>query len=455
MATPSIGFVPFSFPRDPVEVNQFDEHLILGQILQPLVETDTNGSIIPGISKSWKCSESGLEWTFDIDPTVKFSTGKHLNSDDVIYTLNRHLHSGSQSASFLSDVTSIKKINETRVKITLKEANSAILKVLSRDQLGIVPNGWRFEATSIEPIIGTGAYKLVQDKNKVWFLEQNKYSKIKGGVFKWEIVKFNDFKNSLPAKTPDLFGSITNTLLDRLNEENRISEHKIEQRFSYSQTSFWFHPKSRFASDKMRDDRGQVVKILNSLIKKYAESRNLKLATGPIPVGVPGHSDVRENYEEIPKNSKSYKIKLAYLSPIFDSFLLFAAKSKDEINLEIEAKAFTPSNLNEIKNFQPDIVTGSWAGGFYDPMGFLPLTKMILDENFETLLGEKVYTYKAAKAELDNLKRSKLFSEINSFLIKNFEMVPGWRQSNFLVFNSRLKMIEKDDRYTPRLINFK
>lgn len=37
-----IGFVPVTFPGDPIDVNFVEEHTILGQILEPLFEPNAH-----------------------------------------------------------------------------------------------------------------------------------------------------------------------------------------------------------------------------------------------------------------------------------------------------------------------------------------------------------------------------------------------------------------------------
>lgn len=452
MSVPTVGYVPHTFPRDPVDVNQFDEHIILGQVLQPLVETDSSGRVVPGVADSWVKSENGLEWKFHISKSAKFSNGKGVTSSDVVFTLRKHHNTKSQSSSFLTDIVSIEESGPEHIILRLREPSPGIIKVLSRDQLGILPSGWVFDSASSEPFIGTGPYRLKKNKDG-WFLEKNSQSPATASVGKWRVLFYTDSKNSLPMETPDLFPSITNTLLSVLKREGRIKDYSIDERFSFSQTSFWVHPKSDFFKNKR--DRAVLAQRLEGVILEFISEFSLKEATGAIPVGVPGHLNKRKKLEIATSHKPIRKVKIAYLTPIFDPFADFLIKRQKKYNLEVELKSFTPSTLAQIKEYKPDIVTGSWAGGFYDPMGFLPLTKMILSEPFESIIGDKIFVFTNAKNEMDSNQRSRLFREVNAYLIDESLMIPGWKQPNYSVYSVNISKKGSEDRYSPRLENFK
>ncbi|MBC7398041.1 MAG: hypothetical protein H7333_11410 [Bdellovibrionales bacterium] len=159
-----VGFVPLTFPRDPIFVNLFDEHTVLGKIFEPLLEADKNGVLIPGIASDWITSENGKTITFSLMKDRHFSNGSLVTIDDVVYSIKRHLESSkSQSRDFLKDVLDVSETPFKKVAIQLSKPNPAVLKALTRDHLGILPNGWIFDAASDEPLIGCGPYPVVRD----------------------------------------------------------------------------------------------------------------------------------------------------------------------------------------------------------------------------------------------------------------------------------------------------
>jgi peptide/nickel transport system substrate-binding protein len=46
-------------------------------------------SVQPGLAESWEGSEDGKTWTYKLRPNMKWSDGKPLTSEDIVYTVNR------------------------------------------------------------------------------------------------------------------------------------------------------------------------------------------------------------------------------------------------------------------------------------------------------------------------------------------------------------------------------
>jgi peptide/nickel transport system substrate-binding protein len=44
---------------------------------------------VPGLAKSWHCSDDKLSWTFQIDPGRQFSSGNEVTAEDVVFSLQR------------------------------------------------------------------------------------------------------------------------------------------------------------------------------------------------------------------------------------------------------------------------------------------------------------------------------------------------------------------------------
>lgn len=143
---PKLGYVPQSFPRDIIKINQFAEHVLLAQILEPLVDADRFGNMTRGIAERWSVSQDGKTIVFFIEKGQLFSNGNPIRAKDVKYSINRHIAENTQSSNFLKSIKEVKETAPYEVTMILSEANVAILKALSRDHLGIVPDGWTFDS---------------------------------------------------------------------------------------------------------------------------------------------------------------------------------------------------------------------------------------------------------------------------------------------------------------------
>ncbi len=123
------------------------------QIYDRLLDFDADsGRIIPSLASSWKVSEDGLTYTFQLRRNVQFhqtdyfTPTRNFNADDVIFSLNRwrlpdhpfHQVSGGrypyfESLGLAENIKQVKRINGYRVEITLAQRDSSFLANLATD----------------------------------------------------------------------------------------------------------------------------------------------------------------------------------------------------------------------------------------------------------------------------------------------------------------------------------
>ncbi len=455
MSPKKYGYVPLTFPRDPAEVNQFAEHIVLGQILEPMVDTDKLGNVTPGLAESWVFENKGLTIKFKIRTDRVFSNGRKLESKDIKYTIERILEKKSQSSNFLASVSSIEAPQADALIIHLKEANVSILKALSRDQLGVVPSGWSFEKTSAEPLVGSGPYRLLK-KGANWNLEVNeKYPNASAILVKtWELVFFADQDLNVPSVgLPDYAPGISLSTKTGMQKIGGIEKMKTVSQISYAQTSAWWHPHGiHFPSAKMKH---RAMALIEELMDKGCKKLELERATGVIPKGVAGHlASTKAPKTEHSKHGKIEILRFAFVGATFDDFL----KNSDlqgvakEHGFQIEILKVPPTELSKIAEKKPDVVFAGWAGGFNDPEGFIALLPTFLVKDFSAYIGPvlaEIYT--SARQEQNWTIRSGLFQKINEQLRTTQLMVPGWRIPFFIVAKPNMISEEATFRYTPRL----
>jgi len=459
-ATPKkYGYVPLSFPRDPSEVNQFAEHIVLGQILEPMVDTDKFGNVTPGLAESWVFEDKGLTVKFKIRTDRVFSSGKKLESKDIKYTIDRIIEKKSQSSNFLASIASVEAPAPDALVIRLKEPNVSILKALSRDQLGVVPSGWSFDKNSSEPIVGSGPYRLLK-KEKNWNLEVNpKYPAAAAiSIKEWQLVFFADQNSAVPLTVmPDYASGITLSTKAGMQKANGFQNLKVADQISFAQTSAWWHPHGvHFASTEMK---GRAMGLVEEILAEGCKKLELERATGVIPKGVAGHIAVTQSPKLAHKKyEKLETLRLAFIAATFDELLKkvdIQVLAKDH-GFKVEVIKILPSEMDQIAGKKPDVIFAGWAGGFNDPEGFIALLPTFLVKDFGTYIGPGISEiYKRARQEQNWTARSDLFQEINSQLRKTQLMVPGWRIPFFVVGKPNMISEEETFRYTPRLHTLK
>jgi len=160
--------------------NQFSEQFKrFSFIYNGLLDYDKQGHLVSSLATSWKFSPDQKELSLKLRPGVKFHNGKELKAEDVKYSLDR-VRDKKTASPLMRDFSSIKDVqvvDDTTVRIVLKEAYSPFLSKLTLYYCSIIPAGT--EATGGTPPPGTGPFQFVEHK-------MNDYMKLKKFPQYWE-----------------------------------------------------------------------------------------------------------------------------------------------------------------------------------------------------------------------------------------------------------------------------
>ena len=122
-----------------------------------LVEVADDGSATPELFEKWEVKPGAADWTFTIRKGITFTSGKTLDADDVIYSINLHRgETKSPAKALLADITEITKISANQIQIVMKKGNIDLPYNLSDYHIIVVPNGY----TDFSKPDGTGAFTL-------------------------------------------------------------------------------------------------------------------------------------------------------------------------------------------------------------------------------------------------------------------------------------------------------
>lgn len=125
-----------------------------------LTEVDMNGKLVGSVAESWEASADGLTWTFKLRQGITFHSGKTLDADDVIASINYHRGADSKSAAkpVVEGITDIKADGKNVVKFMLKDRDADFAFKLSDYHLAIlVGKDGKIDNKSSD---GVGAYKM-------------------------------------------------------------------------------------------------------------------------------------------------------------------------------------------------------------------------------------------------------------------------------------------------------
>jgi MarR-like DNA-binding transcriptional regulator SgrR of sgrS sRNA len=453
----SIGFYAPAFPRDPINVNVYLEHVLLGQSIEPLFTLGDDGLITGAVAEKWDFNKDRTEIIIHIRKGLLFSNGQPLTSADIKFSLERHRQNQvSQSYNYLKVIKQIEIIDKMTIKVVLHHQYIPILLTLSRDHLGILPNNWKFDSQSKEPYMGTGPYKIIKE-NDIWQLVENPYyrNQLDIKIKKWQVDIIDTIKNIFPKKPSDLL--ILTSKPTRLNllkrYENFEQSHQEIKSFSFMQSSFWWI-NEKYSSHSLAE-RKQIKAAIDILSELMTQSMGGDLSTGIIPVGITGAIAERSKRDSLVKQKNSIHLIIPdWLVEPMSTQIKNCTEFKEN-NVNFELSSYTPQEISKVKESKADIVLISYAGGFFDPEGYLVVLPSMIGRSTKELFGDKSEAIRIkATAEVDGHIRANLYREFSYTAQEELRYFPGWAPT-FSEFRSS-KIVKKSTafKYSYKLIDY-
>lgn len=166
---------------DPAKASLSTDYVRCCALYNRLTFLDKGGTPQMELAESVESADAKV-WTVKLRSGVTFHDGKTLTSNDVVYSLKRHLDPdvGSKVNSIAKQITDVKAVNPLTVEITLANPNADLPTILSMHHFMIVQDG----TTDFSKGIGTGAFKLetfepgvksIAVKNPNYFKSQGPY----------------------------------------------------------------------------------------------------------------------------------------------------------------------------------------------------------------------------------------------------------------------------------------
>ncbi len=183
-------------PISPISLPDSGWGTVINQVFEGLFQITRSGQLEPAIVKEWTVDQSFREFDFQLKSNIFFHNGKQLTSSDVVYSLNHFRKNPPQmSTSFVfSEMLSVEKTSEDRVKIRMKNSAPDFLYFLATPTVKIFPEGVfeKYKDTPSAQWIGTGAFVLKSLTDDMITLER--FSGYRESV-KLKRILFRRFKN--------------------------------------------------------------------------------------------------------------------------------------------------------------------------------------------------------------------------------------------------------------------
>ncbi|MBB6098588.1 peptide/nickel transport system substrate-binding protein [Deinobacterium chartae] len=280
---------------NPWSPNSFVESNLLNELLFPgLTRWDKNLRPSPDLATSWKASNDGMKWTFNLRRGVKWHDGKPFTAQDVAFTfndivLNKEL-GANQSSEWRNSVEKVNVVNPYTVEFVLKKPWASLPTylgyysgILPKHKFEGVKDPWKFVEFNKQNPVGTGPFKVVRVSSGASVrLERN--DAYWGGKPKLKEIEFKIIPDSnaqlaqLLSGDVDLISVANPETLDRLKSNPNLVVDLQTQNLYYWISLNQEDP--RFRDVKVRQallyalDRPAMIK---SVLRGYAQP-----ATGPI-----------------------------------------------------------------------------------------------------------------------------------------------------------------------------
>lgn len=132
---------------------------LLYNVYETLVKVDQSGEIKPSLATSWKVSDDGRTYTFDLVDNAKFTSGEAFTAQDAVFSINRVKSDWTVSLKAAMDVVAeAKAVSDTQLRVTLsRPSNNWLYKMTTR--IGAMMDEKGVSDLASTPI-GTGPYTL-------------------------------------------------------------------------------------------------------------------------------------------------------------------------------------------------------------------------------------------------------------------------------------------------------
>ena len=159
------GTIVYAHQQEPACVfgGWIEQAYLSYQVLDSLTSLDKNHKVVPWLATSWKPSEDGLTWTFDLKKGVKFTDGTPVTAAAVAYNFDYWVKGGNSTASVWLNgyYKSATAVDDTTLQVNLLKPYPNLAVNLTQGYFGIQSQHaleTRSKDQNCESPIGSGAF---------------------------------------------------------------------------------------------------------------------------------------------------------------------------------------------------------------------------------------------------------------------------------------------------------
>ena len=188
-------------PRRAVSANGMR---IVDLLFDSLVRVDQEAQPAPNLALKWELK--GLTWIFTLKPDLKFSNGRAVSKEDILFSFEEFKHNSLFQQAF-KNLKSVEVLQKTPsqfiVKVSLKEFQAPFL-ASDLPVLKILPKAESFRTDFSKKPIGTGSFKVIENSFRRLLLQRGEG----GPADRAQKISFEIIRDGLTRTQKMLSGSI-------------------------------------------------------------------------------------------------------------------------------------------------------------------------------------------------------------------------------------------------------
>lgn len=410
-----------------------DQAIIWGtnQIFNGLVQPDTLARIRPCIAHRWEISASGLIYTFYLrndvffhdDPSFPRSKGRKVVAADFVYSLGRLTDPlvASPGAWVMNAIdpdtttTAIQAVDDTTLRIRLREPFPPLLSLLSMQYCSVVPHEAveYYGASFRNHPVGTGPFrfkfwqegvKLVLEKNPHYFetLDGTGLPYLDAVAISFIPDKQTVFLNFLQGKF-DFMSGIDAAYKDELLTAGGALQSKYKNRITLITQPYLNTEYLGFVVDSSKNEQRALLyrnirQAINlafdrkKMIRYLRNNRGTPGIQGIIPKGLPAYDSLRIYYDHDPHKASALLAEAGYpggrglppvtlvSTPDYLDICRYIQHQVAELGINLNIEVSTPAAMKEMKaEAKLGFFRASWIADYPDAENYL---SMFLSRNF-------------------------------------------------------------------------
>lgn len=283
----------------PTQAVTQQDKTISSLLFRGLFKYDIYGTLIPDLAETWAVSEDGMVYTVKLKAGQKWTNGKIISSDDVIYT-----------AFKTTDLQYVAtdKVDDLTVRFVLPNRYSPFLNLLT---VGIEPSGSEEKADPTFPV-SSGDFRVGRiERDGPWLrqvtlLSSNKNHRIKK-------LSFRFYPNEAEVITAAKLGEIEGFMSENKVELENFDDFKFPLQGIYY--ALFFNTRREVVAEERTRQKLQKVLDVNHLVEPYGI-----LAQGPVSRSAfTNRALVFDNYDELFKEDLGGDVSFNLVYPNTDT----------------------------------------------------------------------------------------------------------------------------------------